>query len=92
MYICSASFSGLPQPCLESLIPPSLYAAEYATKERNMLFIHTIGYISVRRPRGDDRTAYRTLCAAVSLARAQMGLELQDKVSGPSALSHALTS
>lgn len=55
-----------------------------------MLFIHTIGYISSgrtarRRPRG-------SYVRVVSLARAQMGLELQDKVSGPSALSHALTS
>ena len=32
-----------------SYIPPSLYAAKYTTKKRNMLFIHTIGYISSGR-------------------------------------------
>lgn len=66
-------------------------AAEYTAKERNMLFMHTIGYISSGRAQhGDDRA--RSYVCVVSLARTQMGLELQDKVSGPSALSHALTS
>lgn len=53
-----------------ALIPPSLYAAEYTTKERNMLFIYTIGYIS------SGRATRRRPVRAVSLARDSNGFRI----------------
>lgn len=86
---------GFNSPLASSLLYLRVYTPRNTLLKREICYSYTplaISRLAARDTRGDDPYAPRRMLAAVSLARAQMGLELQDKVSGPSALSHALTS